>query len=266
MNLNDIFTQIIYTTVPIWVENKNGDMKVGTGFFYQEKIDDHTSIPFIVTNAHVVENANKGYVSLIQSQDNMPILSKKVTAELPGTMLSNFTDSKNDIAVITIGPILNQLNQSNISIFFRAIDESIVPNSDTVSNLSAVEEITFIGYPSGIYDRKNNTPIVRRGITATPIWNNFNGKNVFLIDAGVYPGSSGSPVLIINKGSYSTNDGITIGTRVIFLGVVSKTMQRTEFSNHVYLGLGEVVKSTFLKEYITTISKSIKVSAKSNMF
>ena len=56
------------------------------------------------------------------------------------------------------------------------------------------EEIVFIGYPSGLRDEHNSTPLIRRGITASPIWNDFGNDPIFLIDAGVYPGSSGSPV------------------------------------------------------------------------
>ncbi|MFR3321383.1 MAG: hypothetical protein ACLTSZ_09905 [Lachnospiraceae bacterium] len=82
---------------------------------------------------------------------------------------------------------------------------------EQIEYFAAIEDITFIGYPSGLYDSVNKLPIIRQGITATPIWNQFNGENVFLIDAGVFPGSSGSPVFIYNHGSYPTKDGIAIG-------------------------------------------------------
>lgn len=256
MNLTDINTQIIFTTVPIWVEKTDNTTTVGTGFFYQKQIDEKTTIPFIVTNAHVVKDAKRGFISLIKREDNMPVLTDKITAEIPGNMLDKYVDESNDLAVFPIGPLINQLFQNGINIFFRAIDPNIIPNECVVKELSAVEEITFIGYPSGLYDRKNNTPIVRKGITATPIWNDFDGRKIFLIDAGVYPGSSGSPVLIINIGSFSNKDGIIIGNRILFLGIISKTLQRTEENNNVYLGLGEVVKSSILKDFIDkTIAK-----------
>ncbi|MBW1614855.1 MAG: trypsin-like peptidase domain-containing protein [Deltaproteobacteria bacterium] len=258
MNLNDINTQIIFTTVPIWIEKKDGSTVIGTGFFYQKKVNNNTSIPYIVTNAHVVENAKKGLISLIKRNDEEPILSDKITVEVPGEMLKKYMDKENDLAIFPIGPILNQLSQNKINIFFRSIDPSLMPNKDTINNLSAVEEITFIGYPSGIYDRKNNTPIVRKGITATPLWNDFDGRQIFLIDAGVYPGSSGSPVFIINTGSYSHSGGITIGSRIFFLGVISKTMQRSEDYSNVYLGLGEVIKSTVLKKFVDRTTKTIE--------
>lgn len=258
MNLNDINTQIIFTTVPIWVEKNDGSTVTGTGFFYQKKVNDNTSIPFIVTNAHVINDAKKGLISLIKRKGDEPVLSDKVTAEVPGEMLTKYVDNENDLAIFPIGPILNQLAQNHINIFFRSIDPSLIPTEDAISSLSAVEEITFIGYPSGIYDRKNNTPIVRKGITATPLWNDFDGKKIFLIDAGVYPGSSGSPVLIINNGSYSHGGGITIGSRIFFLGLISKTMQRSEELGNVYLGLGEVIKGSVLKEFVDTITEKIE--------
>jgi len=118
MNLNDINTQIIFTTVPIWVEKKDGSIVIGTGFFYQKKVNDSTSIPFIVTNAHVVENAKKGLISLIKRNGEEPVLSGKITVEVPGEMLTKYMDEENDLAIFPIGPILNQLSQNRINIFF----------------------------------------------------------------------------------------------------------------------------------------------------
>jgi len=257
MNIKDLNTQIIFTTVPIWVEKSDGQKVTGTGFIYQKQIDGKSSIPFVVTNAHVVENSEKGFISLIKKIGEEPILTNKITVEIPGETLIKYVDHEKDLAIFPIGPILNQLSNNDIQIFYRSIDPSIIPDENTLNNLSAVEQITFIGYPSGIYDRKNNTPVVRTGITATPIWNDFNGKQVFLIDAGVYPGSSGSPVLIINSGSYSHAGGITIGSRILFIGILSKSILRTEEKINVYLGLGEVIKSNVLKEYVNDIVKNI---------
>lgn len=256
MNINDISTQIIFITVPLWIE-KEGKIETGTGFFYIKKISENTSIPFIVTNHHVVSGAKKGFLSLIKKNGEEPILTEKITVEIPAEMLTRFKDEANDLAIFPIGPILNQLSNKNIEVFFRSIDETIIPKDSVLNDLSAIEEITFIGYPSGLYDRKNNTPIVRKGITATPVWNNFNGEHRFLIDAGVYPGSSGSPVLIINSGSYSTRNGITIGNRVLFLGVISKTFKRNENESQVYLGLGEVIHSSKVQELIDRVSTEV---------
>lgn len=87
---------------------------------------------------------------------------------------------------------------------------------------------TCTGYPSGIYDRQNLIPIIRRGTTATPAYLDYNGTPTFLIDASVFPGSSGSPVLIVNEGSYRRGNELVIGSRTLFLGVVSSVLVRYE--------------------------------------
>jgi len=50
------------------------------------------------------------------------------------------------------------------------------------------------GYPNGVSDEVNNLPVVRKGITATPMFADYNGKPEFLIDCAIYEGSSGSPI------------------------------------------------------------------------
>ncbi|MFQ5794878.1 MAG: hypothetical protein ACE5JP_07500 [Candidatus Bipolaricaulia bacterium] len=186
MNLNDLSTQLLYTTVPIWVEY----------------------------------------------------------AEIDGEFLIRHMDPRNDLAAVPIGSLLNQMEVSGRYPFYRAITPDLIPERDVLENLAAIEEITFIGYPSGLYDEHNVTPIVRRGITATPPWNNFRGQPAFLIDAGVFPGSSGSPVFLLNQGSYSSGGGLVVGSRLLFLGVLSESIVRSESKDQqVFLGLGKVIKS-----------------------
>lgn len=79
----------------------------------------------------------------------------------------------------------------------------------------------MIGYPNGIWDSVNNMPIIRKGITATHPRLNYNGRKKFMIDAACFHGSSGSPVLLFNTGTYATKDGnTTIGTRIMLLGIL----------------------------------------------
>jgi len=93
--------------------------------------------------------------------------------------------------------------------------------------LDAVEEVIFVGYPNGIYDSVNNLPITRRGSTATPPSVDYEGKPIFLIDASVFQGSSGSPVLIYDNGSWLSRDGGLIsGIRLFLLGVLGSVFFR----------------------------------------
>ena len=64
MNINDISTQLLYTTVPIYAKNNNGSFSSGTGFIFSVMEQNDTSIPLLITNYHVLENAVAGFVVL----------------------------------------------------------------------------------------------------------------------------------------------------------------------------------------------------------
>lgn len=103
-----------------------------------------------------------------------------------------------------------------------------------LDQLDAIESVTFIGYPNGIWDRKNLLPVARRGTTASPIGVDFEGTPRFLIDASVFGGSSGSPVFVLNQGMYSDKQGNSVvGTRVHFVGLVAAVFLRTQLNRIV---------------------------------
>jgi hypothetical protein len=246
MNLNDASTQLLFTTVQLWVERQDGSQGSATaGIFTLPSVDDpSTGIPMLVTNAHVVKDAKRVVFRFIEADGEKPARGKQVTVEVSGDPLSRHVDHDNDLCVIPFAPVLNRLQSSGKRVFFRSITPSLIPSQEVTEQLSAVEDVVFIGYPSGMSDEHNLLPIVRRGMTATPIWNDFRGKPQFLLDAGVFPGSSGSPVFILNQGSYSNPTGVTIGSRLLFVGVLKDTMVRKdEVSDRVFLGLGIVVRS-----------------------
>jgi hypothetical protein len=84
----------------------------------------------------------------------------------------------------------------------------------------------WIVYPDGISDTLNNVPVFRRGITATPVYLDFQGKPMFLLDAAIFPGSSGSPVFLFNQGTWAGRDGsVQVGMRISLLGIVFAVAQ-----------------------------------------
>jgi hypothetical protein len=117
-----------------------------------------------------------------------------------------------------------------VELYYQVIDTATVPDESTVSALDALEEVLFVGYPNGVWDQINLMPILRRGITATPLMLNFEGRAEFLIDAAVYPGSSGSPVFMrVPEHSLARQRS---ADRFLFLGVVAAVFFREE-ANHL---------------------------------
>ena len=123
------------------------------------------------------------------------------------TLTIKHPDPTVDLAVFPIAPLLNQAKNREIDIYLMPFQESIIPTQDVLDNLSGIENVTMIGYPNGIWDQKNNMPIIRRGITATSPKYNYNDLPIFVIDCACFPGSSGSPVLIFDQGGYMDAQG-----------------------------------------------------------
>ncbi len=185
----------------------------------------------LVTNRHVVEGFEKVLVRFIAANDDgTPRLGESVSFRIDDLKdARHFHPNQDvDIAVVPLAPILRLIDGQGKRVFYRMVDQSILPSDEDLKDLSAIEEVVFIGYPKGIFDKKNLLPVARRGITATPMHVDYNGLPTFLIDASVFPGSSGSPVFIAHEGAIRKGKAITIGARAYFLGVVASAHYSVE--------------------------------------
>lgn len=257
MEINDIGTQLLYTTVPIYAHNSDKSLSTGTGFLFSVRESETESIPLLITNYHVLKDAMLGFVELHIGEKGFPT-DKTIRVQFDKSIIDGNKLGKLDLIAVPLAGTFNDFQNRIIEIFFRTVDQNMVPTKEQEDKLSAIENITFIGYPSGLYDEKNKISIIRQGITATPIWNDFKGEEVFLIDAGVFPGSSGSPVFIYNQGTYPVKDGIALGSRLIFVGVLSKTMLRDNATGKAYLNLGEVINSRAMYRELNKFIQRLK--------
>jgi hypothetical protein len=263
MRISDVSTQLLFTTVPIWTATANGSIS-GTGFIfsYNSPQTGGQSVPLLVTAKHVISNADKIFIDLHSKKDGLPCAGKSMKIELNKS--SFLIHETLDVALLPVQPLVAQLEAKQSSPFFRALDLNLIPTDSVWRDLSAIETISFIGYPSGILDKHNLFPVVRQGITSTPIWSDFCGEPYFLIDAGVFPGSSGSPVLIINQGGYSLpNGGIALGHRLYFVGILLESFITKNGENPTFLGLGKVLHSKKLLSAISELVDKLFVSPSS---
>lgn len=264
MNFNDVSTQLLYTTVPLQIKYSNG-VGVGTGFLFGYTLpsDRNKSIPLLITNRHVVEGAELVTISFHSREEDKPIAGKPVSVNLKSSHFTFFHENV-DLAAVPLMPLISEVENQGKKIFFKTFSQELIPSDEAWNDLSSIEEVTFIGYPAGLLDRSSSLPVVRRGITATPVWNNFEKAPLFLIDAGVFPGSSGSPVLIFNRGTYPVKTGIALGSRIYLLGIISETYKglNKDEDKKVFLGLGKVINSKALLKGLEDIVGRVQVEEK----
>lgn len=235
MNLNTISSQLYLNTVKIETSTETSQGS-GTGFIFDYSSEPKTSYLFLITNRHVVENTKDGKILFHVTEENNqePSLEKGFHLIIPDWQCLWFyhPNPEIDIAICPFLPIIQRVKEDfKQNLFFKAIPRKAIPDQDEINSLNAMEEVIFVGYPNGMWDSIHNLPILRKGITASPLQINFENRPQFLIDASVFGGSSGSPLFIVNDGAYLDKGSICFGSRFYFLGVVSAVYFRTQINN-----------------------------------
>lgn len=233
MLVDTIAEKLLFTTIRVETRVADGNDGTGTGFLFAYETDGR-HIPVIVTNKHVVESAATGWLTFhIRGDNDQPKLGSSYRLEITDFSMAwhGHPDPEIDVTVMPLAPVMEMLGSQGVRPFLKWIDRSITATPQLIAELDALEDVVFIGYPNGIWDAKNFLPISRRGTAATHIAVDFQGKKQFLLDASVFPGSSGSPVFLFNKGMFSDRQGNTsIATRIAFLGVVAAVFFREDFN------------------------------------
>ena len=228
MKVETLAEQLLFSTLRIETEHK-----LGTGFIVNHEWGERRQGQFLVTNKHVIEGASLGRLAFTtadqDAEDYRPSIGKITPIALSegAWQWEGHPSQDVDVAVLPLSGLLNHLGEGGLRPYYRSIQTSIIPSRDTLDDLDAVEEVIFVGYPNGIYDSANNLPITRRGSTATHPAVDYESKPIFLIDASVFQGSSGSPVLIYDNGSWHSRDGgLIAGQRLFLLGVLGSVFYR----------------------------------------
>lgn len=240
--------QIAYVTARINIERANAPTSFGTGFFYRAPLKNGTghSLTLLISNKHVFGNPQGTAVISLnkRKEDGTPRFGDIETFRQDGfeDVFYPHPNPEVDLSAINVSAITRK------NAFFKFLDEHFLKpiNYDKVATGS---DVIFVGYPENCYDIANNLPLIRRGSIASMPNVNFNGKGQIVIDAQIFPGSSGSPVFVAWDNQYS------------LLGVVSQTMIRHSqlqtlpanmppIGVQQTLGLGIVVKQEHVRELI----------------
>jgi hypothetical protein len=178
-------------------------------------------------------------------------------------------DLKVDVAVVRLNG--DDLIRERINLFYEAAQNRKALTTDLLIAKGNLREeaigigslIYLLGYPDGIYDSRNVSPILRIGVIATEPDKDFafnvglrarlpdlpSSIRGFLIDANVYPGSSGSIVVECKN----IVPGFSSGGITHILGIVSGSIPIDDLGRTQRMGLGIVYSADTIAEVINLV-------------
>jgi S1-C subfamily serine protease len=231
MEINSTTKKLLFNTIRVDTVLEDGSEGSGTAFVvsHAHPRGSHT---FIVTNRHLVDGVRSGGLVFTQKRNGQPLLGQRFQLNIESFPHAWFMhpDPAVDLAIIPMRPLEQAARDRGVELYYHVIDSRLVPDAAATRALDALEEVLFVGYPSGVWDQVNLMPILRRGTTATPMALDFEGRAEFLIDAAVYPGSSGSPVFVYQPDKLHPLQRPE--KRFLFAGVVAAVFFRQE-ANHL---------------------------------
>lgn len=227
---------------------------VGTGFFFLFNIEKDKTMLTLVTNKHVIDGSFEGFFKFNTVENGKPKYGDTVTIKVTNFEKLWIVHPTEDLAIIPILPFVNSMiTRTKKMLSIIPIPEDIIPSEDTESKLEAIEEVIMIGYPKGFSDSINNVAIIRKGITATPYFINYNNTPRFLVDIPIFSGSSGSPIFIYSNGKMGGLDAfIQTPPKIIFIGIASDSR------NYDAIGVGKLDGSN--KGIITRTSLPLNIA------
>jgi S1-C subfamily serine protease len=208
--------------VAIGADDAEGKRKwIASGFLYghpltNSKGDQKLYKVLLVTNRHVFQGLTKAYLRFNPQADepareyNLDLLDKDGTP----LWLAN-PKGKADIAVIPIN--FNLLKEHAMQVAFFHSDEHVA-STEKMNELGITEgDFAYVlGFPMGLIGGQRNTVVVRSGSIARIRDALTKANQTFLVDAFVFPGNSGGPVVskpeaLSIEGTKSQNAAYLIG-------------------------------------------------------
>ncbi|OAV70739.1 hypothetical protein Barb4_01119 [Bacteroidales bacterium Barb4] len=185
----------------------------GTGFLFGKRkqgVGDYDI--YLVTNKHVLQNkdnSSKNEVKILfNSIDNMqgilrPLKLVEGNPSLP--VWTGHADSIVDIAVIKLN---DSLLEGVIYDYFKS-DKEAFNKEELGKNVSEGDDVYILGFPFGFVGVENKKYVILRNGVVSRIQDFFDGKSSdFIVDAFIFHGNSGSPVILRPKSGRKTKSNL----------------------------------------------------------
>lgn len=223
-----------------------------TGFFYA----DNSNI-FLITNRHVVLDEKKGHrpdALRLKLNGVSGVLGKGVDFDVPlyhdssPVWLTHPKYPNPPIDVVAIPLDYKALMKDHFLVTLSSAN--FLPDDLA---LGTGEDVMAIGFPRGLSDQEHNLPIARNAMISSAYGVPFQGFPLFLIDANMHPGMSGSPVFTRQKNLWQRKSGgvdAFASERTFLLGVHSATLGVELPTGQEPLGLATVWDAQVIEDII----------------
>ncbi|PWB77149.1 MAG: hypothetical protein C3F08_10355 [Candidatus Methylomirabilota bacterium] len=251
----------------------------GTGFFLFRPVNGDQGHVLLVTNKHVLPPI--GSPQNVQIRVTIGTGDKAAVrfVDIPvvgtdGRYLPNVRLHPTpgfDVAALNV---TEAIVKQGIQGAWLPLDLLSTPERLKNENITVGDEIFLLGYPNAIFDARNASPILRTGVIATVpsegyAFNDALKKQFglpdridgFLIDANVFPGSSGSVVVLKQQSTTIGPRGETLvsGAKKVpyILGIVSGSIPiaDTALGTTQRMGLGIVYSSEAIRAVVELFPK-----------
>ena len=190
---------------------EDGDfVSTATGFLYSRTSDgEDGNWLFIVTNRHVADSSDLLYCRFNENSGITPLPPEGSARTMPWTVHPN--PEVDAAAMMFDANAVHDKNNRPLAAFSDV--HTKLPFSIAISEGDGV---FVLGFPLGLAGGERNYVIARQGIVART---KKEGEHTFLIDAFVFPGNSGGPVLSKPEGAAISGTGFNTNSSLI--GMVS---------------------------------------------
>ena len=253
----------------------------GTGFLLFGNVGLTKARVFLVTNRHVLPPEGQPkeiQLRLVVRQNNGAAKIEEISVPIVGNdgkYLPNVrvhSDPATDVAVVNIataafGAKFESLIEAIKTGNYLSSSMLLPTRRMSAEGVGVGSQVYILGYPAAIFDPRNVSPVLRVGVISTDPQEGFNFSSElrrtmnfpehidgFLLDANIYPGSSGSLVVQApeNCGCNKNSE-----QRPYILGIVSGSIPIFDASLHSYsrIGLGMVYSADTIREVLDSFSR-----------
>lgn len=251
----------------------------GTGTLIYKKNTDTSLSVYLVTCKHVLpQKLDADYIYFDIANPKSPNKFSTIKISIYDSIGNYFPQIKidldgNDLAIVDVTGYFDQPNLRDIVNTIIPYEMILTKDSIIVNNINVGDDVFFIGIPSGMYDNRNISPILRAGVISTPPESDFyfndmikagyfakyreiipTKLNGFLIDGNAIGGSSGSLVFLkpqfvrLNNGQLEYNKE---GGEPLILGILAFSyLDLGQTVDPIKINLGGVISGSSIKKTI----------------